>query len=194
MRKSNWAVGKLGNIIAISYAGANAPNARWLQFVWFEMNVVSPKGTVLAAGNIPTTSGTKPFTTTASPNWSIDSANGISPYYIESGGAGVRDASLETMFDRPGGTSAAPLFQAALGSVAGATSATFTAHFSTYLLIDNVVKYLVPWTAATTATVAGTKATIANVAYAVGAAGAATTIPANLLAILRKDYPYTQVK
>ena len=187
--------GKGGNIIAIDYAGANAPNARWLQFVWFEMSVVSPTVTGRITGNIPTTSGTKPFTTTpASPSWSIDSANGISPYYIESGGAGARDAALETMFDRPGGTSVAPLFQSALQAVAKATSATFTAHFSTYLLIDNEVKYLVPWTAATTATVAGNTATIADVAYTVGAAGAASKIPANLLAILNKEYPYTKVK
>jgi hypothetical protein len=181
--------GKAGNLLALSYAGANAADARWLQFVWFEMRVVSPTQVGTLSGNIPTTSGTKPFTTNAAtPSWSIDSAGG-SPFYIESGGLGIRDAAVEAMFDRPGGASVAPLFQAALSAVPGATSATFTAHFSTYLLLSHVVKYVVPWAAATTATVSGTTATIANVAYAVGAAGTASSLPSDLRTILHTTYP-----
>lgn len=188
--------GRAGNFLAISYSGASAANARWLQFVWFEMEVVSPAGTARVSATIPTTSGTKPFTTDpAAPSWSIDSADGISPFYIYSGGLGIRDASTQAMFDRPGGTSVAPLFQATLSGVPGATSATFTAHFSTYLLINDVVQYFVPWTAATTATVSGATATIANVVYAVGAAGTASSLPANLRAILHANYrSYSHVR
>lgn len=180
---------KLNNILTLGYSGANAANARWLQFVWFEMEVVSPTVTGRVTGTIPTSSGVKPFTTNpATPSWTVDSNTTI-PFYIEGGGAGIRDAATESMFDRPGGASAGPLFQAALSAVPGATSATFTAHFSTYLLISNVVNYVVPWTAATTATVSGTTATIANVVYAVGAAGAASSLPANLRTVLHTAYP-----
>jgi len=185
-----------GNSLAISYAGANSANARWLQFVWFEMEAVSPTLTGRVSGSIPTTSGTKPFTTNPStPSWSVDSADQISPFYIYSGGLGIRNPSTQAMFDRPGGTSVAPLFQATLSAVSGATSATFTAHFETYLLINDVVVYKVPWAAATTATVSGTTATIANVAYTVGAAAAAGSLPANLRTILHRDYPsYTNIR
>jgi hypothetical protein len=180
---------KAGNLLALGYSGANAANARWLQFVWFEMVVVSPTVQGRVTGSIPTTSGTLPFTTNpAAPSWSVDSGP-IDPFYIEGGALGIRDAATETMFDRPGGAQAAPLFQAALSAVPGATSATFTAHFSTYLLINDKVNYFVPWTAATTATVSGTTATIANVAYSVGAAGAATSLPADLRTILHTSYP-----
>jgi hypothetical protein len=187
---------RAGNLIAISYSGANAANARWFQFVWFEMEVVSPALTGRVSATIPTTSGTKPFTTNpASPSWSVDSADGISPDYIYSGGIGIRDTATHTMFDQPGGTSVAPLFQAVLSAVSGATSATFTAHFSTYLVINDVVTYHVPWAAATTATVSGTTATIANVAYTVGAAGAASSLPTNLRTILHTNYPsYTGIR
>jgi hypothetical protein len=190
-----FGAGKLGNLLTVSYAGAGAANARWLQFVWFEMEVVSPAGTARVAGNIPTTSGTKPFTTNpAIPTWSIDS-DATSPFYIEGGGIGIRDAATEAMFDRPGGTSVNPLFQAALGAVAGATSATFRAHFSTYLLINDAVQYVVSWAAGTTATVAGRTATVANVAYTVGPAGAASSLPANLRTLLHSNYPsYTHVR
>jgi hypothetical protein len=185
---------KAGNFLALGYAGANAANARWLQFVWFEMQVASPTVNGRVAGSVPTTSGTLAFTTTpAAPNWSVDS-DGINPFYIEGGAMGIRDAATETMFDQPGGASVAPLFQAALSAVPGATSATFTAHFSTYLLINSQVNYVVPWTAATTATVSGTTATVANVAYTVGAAGAASSLPTNLRTILHTIYPaYTHV-
>jgi hypothetical protein len=187
--------GRAGNFLAISYSGANAANARWLQFVWFEMEVVSPTATGRVSGNIPTTSGTIPFTTDPSaPNWSVDSGTG-SPFYVYGGALGIRDANTQALFDRPGGASVAPLFQATLSAVSGATSATFTAHFSTYLLINDVVQYLVPWTAATTATVSGTTATIANVVYGVGAAGTASNLPANLRTILHTNYPtYAHVR
>jgi hypothetical protein len=187
---------KAGNFLALGYSGANAANARWLQFVWFEMEVVSPTVHGRLAGNIPTSSGTKPFTTNpAAPSWSVDTASvGVDPLYIEGGGMGIRDAATETMFDQPGGASVAPLFQATLSAVPGATSATFTAHFSTYLLINSQVNYVVPWTAATIATVSGTTATVANVAYTVGAAGAASSLPANLRTVLHTAYPaYTHV-
>jgi hypothetical protein len=186
---------RMGNLLAISYSGADAANARWLQFVWFEMEVVSPSVTGRVSGNIPTTSGTIPFTTDPSaPSWSVDSGPG-SPFYVYGGALGIRDANTQALFDRPGGASVAPLFQATLSAVSGATSATFTAHFSTYLLISDVVRYFIPWTAATTATVSGTTATIANVVYAVGSAGTAGNLPANLRTILHTNYPnYTHVR
>ena len=185
----------LGNLIAISYSGANAQSARWLQFVWFEMTAVTPAGSVHVAGNMPIAGqAPKPFTTTpATPNWSIDSVSQSTPFYIYAGGVGIRNATTQAMFDRPGGASTAGLFGQVLGRLPSATSATFTAHFSTYLVINNVVKYVVPWTAATTATVSGTgagrTATIAaNVVYTVGAAASANSLPANLRSILHSSY------
>jgi hypothetical protein len=187
--------GTVDNLLAISYAGANATNARWLQFVWFEMTVSTPSAVATIAGSIPTSSGILPFTTDPSaPNWRVDSDPDI-PFYIYGGGMGIRDPSTQVLFDRPGGGSVGPLFQAALSAVSGATSATFTAHFSTFLVINNTVVYHVPWAAATTATVAGTTATIANVVYTLGTAAAATRLRANLRAILHRDYPdYTAIR
>jgi hypothetical protein len=181
---------RIPNVIAIEYSGALLADSRWLQFVWFELTAATPQGTARVSGNVPTSSGVLPFTTNpAAPTWAVDSGSN-NPFY-ESGGANLRNASSTTMFDAPGGGSAAPLAQAVFGAGVGATSATFTAHFETYLIQNNHAVYKVPYSASTTFTPPpSTGGTIAAgaIGYTVGAAGPATALPANLRTILHANY------
>jgi hypothetical protein len=100
---------RIPNLLAIEYSGALSANSRWLQFVWFELRATTPAGPAMVSGSVPTSSGTKPFTTNpASPSWSVDSASTTDPFY-EAGFVNIRNAGSTTIFDAPGGSSVAPL-------------------------------------------------------------------------------------
>lgn len=178
------------NVIALEYSGSLTADSRWLQFVWFELTAATPGGTARVAGSVPTTSGTKPFTTTpATPSWSVDS--GTSNPFYEAGGAAIRTASATTMFDAPGGGSVAPLAAAVFASGVGATSATFTAHFDTYLIQRNRAAYRVQYSAATTLTpgARGASPVASAIGYSLGASGPVAALPANLRTILHTGFP-----
>lgn len=182
---------KIANLISIEYAGAFPADSKWLQFVWFELTAATPKGTARVAGSVPTTSGTKPFTTTpASPTWSVDSGSTTDPFY-ETAGVAIRSASGTTIFDRPGGASATSLADAVFKSGVGATSVTFAAHFDTYLIQKGAAAYHVDWAGTTTFTPGkgGGATTASLVGYAVGAGGAVSAVPANLKKVLDTSYP-----
>ncbi|MEO8455407.1 MAG: DUF4157 domain-containing protein [Sphingomicrobium sp.] len=187
--------GRIPNVIALAYSGSISANTRWLQFVWFELIATTPKGPASVAGSIPTTSGTKPFTTDPSaPNWSIDTDSTTSPFY-EAGGANLRTASSTTMFDAPGGGSVSPLADTVFNAGVGATAVRFTAHFETYLIQSNRAAYVVRYQASTglTRNAAG-KTIVGAIGYSVGTSGQVTSLPADRRTMLRTAFPTLAVQ
>jgi hypothetical protein len=179
---------RIPNVIAIEYSGAALANSKWLQFVWFELNAITPTGRRPVAGTAPTSSGNLPFTTNpGSPAWAVDSDPG-DPFY-ESSAVNLRNSSSTTIFDKPGGATAAPFAAAVFAAVPAATSAVFTAHFDTYLIQNNRAAYHVPYSASTSFTPATGGPTASAVGYSLGAAGAATGLPSNLRTFLLASYP-----
>lgn len=185
------------NVIALEYSGSLSADSRWLQFVWFELTASTPAGPVAAAGSIPTTSGTKPFTTNpATPSWTVDSASGSDPFY-EAAAVAVRTASATTIFDAPGGGSVAPVAASVFASVPTATAATFTAHFETYLIQRDRAAYRVSYSAATSLTPSSTggRPVASAIGYTVGASAPVAALPAARRAILLAGYPsFTRVQ
>jgi hypothetical protein len=176
------------NLISLEYSGSLAGDTRWLQFVWFELTAATPSGTASVSGNVPTSSGTKPFTTNAaSPNWSVDSGPG-NPFY-ESGAVAIRTAGGTTMFDLPGGGSVTPLADAVFKAGVGATSVTFTAHFDTYLIQRGAAAYHVSWVAMTNFTRPKGTTVASPITYAVASGGPVNSLPANLKTVLDTSYP-----
>jgi hypothetical protein len=115
----------------------------WVQFVWMELSAETQQGHEVIAGNGPSPSGPRPYTTSsAAPTWWVDTTPGGNPSY-EAGGAHVRDASSVTMFDKPGETTAGSPFSLK----PDATSMTLTTPFDTYLIQRNQDAYRVAWTA-----------------------------------------------
>lgn len=182
--------GKLPNVISLAYTGIFTADTHWLQYVWFEMTAATPAGTARLSGSVPTTSGTKPFTTDPSaPHWSIDSGSSSNPFYAATG-AHLRDSSSITIFDAPGGASVAPLADAVFGAGVGATSATFTAHFETYLVQSDRTQYRVTYSASTAFSQdkAG-KAVAGAIGYSVGASGQVAGLPPARKTMLDSNFP-----
>jgi Domain of unknown function (DUF4157) len=185
---------RLPNMIALEYSGSLSADSRWLQFVWFELVANQPAAQVPVSGNVPTSSGNKPFTTTpASPNWSVDSASTANPFY-EAGFTNIRTRSATTMFDRPGGSSVAPLAATVFNSFPGTIFVTFTAHFQTYLIQTGVAAYVVGYSASTTFLPGNAGPTTAGVGYTVSGSGPVTSVPDNLRTILLAGYPSAKVR
>lgn len=180
---------KLPNRIAIEYSGALSADMKWLQFVWFELVATTPKGVQRVAATVPTTSGTKPFTTDPTkPDWSVDAATTTSPFY-EVGGRNLRTTSSTTIFDAPGGGSVTPLADAVYQSGIGATAVTFTAHFETYLIHGSTAEYVTSWQASTAFSQAGGKTTAAAIGYTVGTSGQVSGLPAARQTLLATAFP-----
>lgn len=181
------------NVLAIEYSGALSADSRWLQFVWFEMLVMTPPfpdpNPRHVSATIPTTSGTKPFTTNpSSPNWTVDSASTANPFY-EAGGVNIRNASSTTIFDAPGGSSATPIADAAFRASPGATWIIFTAHFNTYLVQNDIARFVVRWQASTSFTKDSAGNTRAHaIGYTVHDATDVGGLPSGLRAILHSAY------
>jgi len=181
--------GRIPNMLALAYTGALSANTHWLQFVWFELVATTPAGQAAVQGSVPTSSGTKPFTTDPSaPNWSIDTASSTSPFY-EAGFTHLRTTSSTTIFDAPGGGSVAPLADAVFNAGLGATAVRFTAHFETYLIQSNHAAYVVRYQASTgfTRNAAGT--TVASaIGYTVGTSGQVSALPTDRRTMLHAAF------
>ncbi|HEY0006848.1 MAG TPA: DUF4157 domain-containing protein [Pyrinomonadaceae bacterium] len=186
---------KLPNRIALEYGGALADVSKWLQFVWFELVATTPKGDKRVSGNVPTSSGNKPFTTDPrKPDWTVDSGSTTDPFY-ESAARNIRTSGGTTIFDAPGGASATPFADDAYAANPTATAVTFIAHFDSYLIQKMVAAYHVAWTATTSFTRPGGTTTASAIVYNVGASGPVTALPANLKKILQTSYSsYPDVK
>lgn len=180
---------RIPNLIALEYSGALAADSRWLQFVWFELTATTPSGLARVSGSVPTTSGTKPFTTTpATPSWTVDSGSTTDPFY-EATGVNIRTSSSTTLFDAPGGRSVASLASSVFSSVPAATSVRFTAHFQTYLIQGGAAAYVVGYSASTAFTPGASGARASAIGYTVSGSGPVTGLPSNLLTIFIGSYP-----
>jgi hypothetical protein len=173
--------------ISLEYKGKDADKAHWLQFVNFSMYADEPTGRVYNTGNVPTSSGTKPYSTDKVTNWSVDSASSSDPYY-EAGFLNARDPGKGTkIWDKPGGASInglAAQFQAT--KAPKATKVTFVASFDTYLVQNGTSDYHVTWSATTEYDVA-TK-TSGSIAYHTGGGGAVAALPPGLKKVLDASY------
>ncbi len=179
---------------SLEYSGADADKAHWLQFVNFSLIADVPgTGQVYDTGNVPTSSGNKPYSTDKVTNWSIDSANAADPYY-EAAGSNVRTPGKSTkIFDEPGGASIIPLAnQFVTTKAAKATKAHFVARFDTYLVVDGTAKHHVTWTATTEYDPA--KKTVGAIAYTTGASGDVTGLTKAFKTLLDTSYAGNKIK
>jgi hypothetical protein len=180
---------KVPNVIAVQYKGSYSADMKWLQFVWFELVATIPAGTARVTGNVPTTSGNKPFTMDPkAPDWSVDSASTTDPFY-EASGVNLRDKTSTTIFDAPGGGSATPLADAVFKAGVGATSVTFTAHFEDYLIRTDGAVYVVGWQASTVFTQSKGATTAGAIGYTVGTSEQVTGLPKARQTLLATSYP-----
>ena len=176
-----------GNLLSLEYTGIAAGKTEWLQFFWLEMTATTPKGPRPVAGTIPTTSGAIPLSTPAAPKWAVDSGPG-NPFY-GSGALAIRRSGAVAMFDRPGGASAGGLANAVFSAGVGATTATFTGHFDSYLVRDGKTIYHVPWAATTVFTQSKGSLVTGAVDYALGTPGNVSEIDPTLRGVLHSAYP-----
>jgi|GEM_PF-5068948 len=185
---------KTNDNYSLEYAGADADKAHWLQFVNFSMIADVPgTGQVYDTGNVPTSSGNKPYSTDKVTNWSIDSASGTDPYY-EATGSNVRTPGKGTkIFDEPGGATIIPLAsQFVTTKAAKATKVHFVARFDTYLVVDGTAKHHVTWTATTDYDPA--KKTVSAIAYTTGAAGDVKGLTKAFKTLLDTSYAGNTIK
>ena len=179
---------KTNDNYSLEYAGKDADNAHWLQFVNFSMVADVPgTGKVYNTDTVGTSSGKKPFSTDKVTHWSVDSASKSDPYY-EAGFSNVRTPSKGTkVFDAPGGPSWAATFGEFVATkVPKATKVTFTATFDTYLVVSGKSSHHVTWSATTEYDPA--KKTTAAIAYATGAIGDVKGLPKDLKTVLDTEY------
>jgi hypothetical protein len=118
----------------VTYQGGLAPDTRWLQFIWREIEVTAANGTVSRL-NDPVTIGarTYPLTTnTNSPSYSVDSRSPTQPFYEASASTARREPDLTMIGDAP-----TPIRSLVSREYAnGARSVVSRAHFEIYLIRD----------------------------------------------------------
>lgn len=185
------------NTYEIGYEGMNADDAHWLQFVKFEMRADVPdtEGPVYNTGNVPTSSGNKPYSTPDATSWTVDSANNSSPFYDVTF-AGSRDPGVGVkIFDAAGGPSWLPMVRSFVaGDAAGTSEVVFTATFHTYLVIGTQVNYRVSYSTTTRYAVTGSNVTtVGDWEHDTLGAGNAGGLPENLKEVLDDQYPDTGI-
>ncbi len=132
---------KRTSVFSASYSGTDSGKSRFLQFIWREMIVEHPvKGTFAVSGPLASTAKTGYAWTTdpKKPNYNTDTTSSTNPFY-EAGGAHNRTAGATTIFDRP----ASRIGDAKTQFDAGATKVTSRAHFTTYLVRDMKILYVI---------------------------------------------------
>jgi Domain of unknown function (DUF4157) len=118
---------------AVSYTGGLAPESRWLQFIWREMEVTAKDGTKTKVDD-PIQIGARSykFTKQGPPVYSVDSRSPSDPFYEASTSTSRREPNLTLIGDAP--TPIKKSVDAAFA--AGAASLVSTAHFDIYLIRD----------------------------------------------------------
>jgi hypothetical protein len=155
----NDTAGGTSDNISLEYTGEDADSVHWLQFTTFELFATPPGAAapVFATGTHRTTNGFMTFSNPTTLNWTVDSVPGApagapSPFYDTSGGMSTSAPHRRiAMIDEPGGNTALATAQgfAASGPAAGATSVTFRARFSSYVVKADRARYRVDWVATT---------------------------------------------
>ncbi len=127
--------GKTGSLsFAVTYTGGLAPESRWLQFIWREIEVTARDGKKTMLGD-PVTIGARTYNLTTqptSPNYSVDSRSSSDPFYEASTSTARREPNLTMIGDAP--TPIGKLVSREYA--AGASSVVSRAHFEIYLIRD----------------------------------------------------------
>jgi hypothetical protein len=113
-------------------------------------------------------------------HWYVDSDDGDSPYY-DTLGTNTRIPGQSTkIFDRPGGGDAVRLFAANFYRMYDlkTPALVFVAEFKTYLVLNNMPIYCVPWTARIECDAA--KEAAGAIQYETGSAGPVNELPQEL--------------
>ncbi len=190
---------KMPNMIAIAYSGNLTSDSRWLQFVWFTVIADTAAGSGYLDDNVTVNGVSKSATSDPkSPKWSVDTVPGKNPFY-EAGGVSLRKDGSTTIFDHPSASKsiAEKGFEKAKAKVkGGAKSITFTAHFETYLIQEDVAVYEVTYQASTAFTQnAKGKVVEGSAGYTVGPSGPVSGLPADRKKMLHAAFPaYKMVK
>jgi hypothetical protein len=126
---------------SVGYTGPDASTSRWLQFIWREIVVDHPRrGTYRVNESVRSSARNRyRFTTDpANPVYNTDSRSATNPFY-EAGFLDNRSADATTMYDFPGAFKSVVRRQ----FDAGATHVVSRAHFTTYLVRDMQVLYVI---------------------------------------------------
>ena len=119
---------------AVTYTGALAPETRWLQFIWREIEVTAADGKKsMLSDSVTIGSRTYLLTTnSSSPNYSVDSRSTSDPFYEASTSTARREPNLTMIGDAP-----TPIMSlVAREYAAGAKNVVSRAHFELYLIRD----------------------------------------------------------
>jgi Domain of unknown function (DUF4157) len=119
---------------AVTYTGGLAPESRWLQFIWREIEVTAANGTKSMLKD-PVTIGSRTYSLTTdpkAPNYSVDSGSASDPFYEASRSTSRREPNLTMIGDAP-----TPIMSlVAREYAAGAKNVVSRAHFELYLIRD----------------------------------------------------------
>lgn len=179
---------KTNNNYSLSYEGADADDAHWLQFINLCMVATLPDGSlVYATGSVNATGGKMTYSNDKNTYWFVDSASNSDPYY-EAGGSNQRDPKKSTkIFDIPGGPSIEGVAEDFVATKAPkATSVKFIMSFDTYLVQKNVSTYHVTWKATTPYDPAKKKSSAID--YDTTGGGTVKALPKELKDALDKRY------
>jgi hypothetical protein len=200
--RTNDTEGGTSDNISLEYTGEDASSVHWLQFVFFEL-VATPPGAaapVFATGTVGTTNGPMTWSNATTQNWTVDSVPGApaaapSPFYDTSGGISTSAPNRRVaMIDEPGGASALGAAQgfAAAGPAAGATSVSFRAHFSSYVVKADGARYRVDYVATTVFDI--TAGTAGPIVYREGFSGRVSGLRREHRAALLAKYPGNPIR
>jgi hypothetical protein len=126
---------------SIGYTGPDAATSRWLQFVWREMVVDHPRRGTYRVNEAVRSSARNRYrftTDPANPVYNTDTKSETNPFY-EAGFFDNRSADSTTIYDFPGSFESVVRRQ----FDGGATRVVSRAHFTTYLVRDMQVLYVI---------------------------------------------------
>jgi hypothetical protein len=91
------------NGISVAYNGTRCAECKWLVFAWRELFATyTGRGELRQAGVATTPNGSYKLTENpARPNYHVDSASSIDPYYEAGGNTNLRTPTSTTIFDQP---------------------------------------------------------------------------------------------
>ncbi len=91
------------NGISVAYNGTRCAECKWLVFAWRELFATyKGQGEVRQAGLATTPNGSYELTENpATPNYHVDSASSLDPYYEAGGNTNLRTPTSTTIFDQP---------------------------------------------------------------------------------------------
>lgn len=184
---------KTNNNYSVEYAGKDADDAHWLQFISVTMIADTPSGKAYNTGRVPTSGGDQPYSNDKVTHWGVDSGSKTNPYY-EAAFSNQRTPGKGTkIFDMPGGPSLAPFAQDFVDTKQPkATKVTLIMGFDTYLMVKDAAIHHVTWSATTEYDPA--KKTTGAIGYATSGGGSVAGLPKDLKTALDARYAGNKLK